>query len=48
LEALDFLCEKYGIALENTLGIGDNFNDMPTIKHAGKGIAMGNATDAVK
>ena len=48
LGALDFLCEKYGIALENTLAIGDNFNDMPMIKHAGKGIAMGNAPDEVK
>ena len=48
LGALDFLCEKYGIALENTLAIGDNFNDMPMIKHAGKGIAMGNAPEEVK
>ena len=48
LGALDFLCEKYGIALENTLAIGDNFNDMPMIEHAGKGIAMGNAPDEVK
>jgi hypothetical protein len=48
LGALDFLCEKYGVALENTLAIGDNFNDMPMIKHAGKGIAMGNTPDEVK
>ena len=48
LGALDFLCGKYGIALENTVAIGDNFNDMPMIEHAGKGIAMGNAPDEVK
>ena len=48
LGALDFLCEKYGVELKNTLAIGDNFNDMPMIIHAGKGIAMGNAPDEVK
>ena len=48
LGALSFLCEKYGVELENTLAIGDNFNDMPMIIHAGKGIAMGNAPDEVK
>jgi Cof subfamily protein (haloacid dehalogenase superfamily) len=48
LGALNFLCEKYGVALENTLANGDNFNDMPMIIHAGKGIAMGNAPDEVK
>ena len=42
------MCGKYGIELENTLAIGDNFNDMPMIMHAGKGIAMGNAPDEVK
>ena len=42
------MCEKYGVALENTLAIGDNFNDMLMIIHAGKGIAMGNAPDEVK
>ena len=48
LGALHFLCEKYGVELKNTLAIGDNFNDMPMIIHAGKGIAMGNAPDEVK
>ncbi len=48
LGALLFLCEKYGVELGNTLAIGDNFNDMPMIQHAGKGIAMGNAPDEVK
>lgn len=48
LGALLFLCEKYGVELGNTLAIGDNFNDMPMIIHAGKGIAMGNAPDEVK
>ena len=42
------MCGKYGIELENTLAIGDNFNDMPMIKHADKRIAMGNAPDEVK
>lgn len=48
LAALQFLAQKQGLALSNTLAIGDNYNDQPMIQSAGIGIAMGNAPQAVK
>ena len=43
-----FLAEHYGIEIEKTVGIGDNYNDMPMIEAAGLGAAVGNAEDALK
>lgn len=43
LSALKTLADHYQVAIENTLAIGDNYNDVPMIQHAGVGIAMGNA-----
>lgn len=40
--------EKTGIPRENCIGIGDGSNDLPMIRFAGLGIAMGNAPDHVK
>lgn len=44
--------EKYttlkGIPLENTMVIGDNYNDVSMMKVAGLAVAMGNAPDEVK
>ena len=37
-----------GISLEETIGIGDNDNDLELVKRAGLGVAMGNASPAVK
>ncbi len=37
-----------GVPLSETLTIGDMANDVPMFRVAGRGIAMGNATDAVK
>lgn len=48
LASLQFLCHYYDISLSNTVAIGDNYNDIPMIQHAGVGIAMGNAPQAVK
>lgn len=42
------LAEYLHIPLENTIAIGDTENDMAIIETAGIGIAMGNATPAVK
>ncbi len=47
-EGLKFLCEKFGVPLEKSVAIGDNLNDLPMIKAAGVGIAVGNASDALK
>ena len=46
--ALTSLAAKLGIAIEETMAIGDAYNDLPMLKAAGKSIAMGNAFPAVK
>lgn len=48
LAALKFLCQDYQLSLNDAVAIGDNYNDLPMIEHAGIGIAMGNAPTAVK
>ncbi|EOT27908.1 Cof-type HAD-IIB family hydrolase [Enterococcus saccharolyticus] len=48
LAALEFLCRKYSLSLEEAVAIGDNYNDLPMIQHAGIGIAMGNAPERIK
>lgn len=46
--ALKHLAAHYGIAMEDTMAIGDNFNDVSMITMAGKGVAMGNAEPEVQ
>lgn len=45
---IDKMIEHYGIALEETMAFGDGGNDMSMLRHAGIGVAMGNAEDEVK
>lgn len=40
--------EYTGIPREDCIGIGDGSNDLPMIKYAGLGVAMGNAPEHVK
>ena len=47
-EALAAVCEKLHIPLEETIAFGDQELDIPMIRKAGLGIAMGNAIDEVK
>jgi hypothetical protein len=42
------VAEHYGIPLERTICVGDDQNDLPMIKNAGLGLAMGNARAEVK
>jgi hydroxymethylpyrimidine pyrophosphatase-like HAD family hydrolase len=37
------LAEALDVPIEQTVAFGDNFNDVPLIKAAGLGVAMGNA-----
>ncbi|NYE08443.1 hypothetical protein F4694_005291 [Bacillus niacini] len=46
--ALKIMAEYYGIAMEDTVAMGDSFNDIPMLQAAGLSIAMGNADPAVK
>ncbi|WP_322903043.1 HAD family hydrolase [Paenibacillus campi] len=46
--ALQHLAAHYNIPLEQTMAIGDNFNDISMIQLAGLGVAMGNAELEVK
>lgn len=42
------VCRQLGIAPEETVAFGDAENDIPMLREAGVGIAMGNASEAVK
>lgn len=45
---LKVLCEHLNIKPENVMALGDQANDMPMIKYAGLGVAMGNAVEITK
>ena len=47
-KGIDEICRHFGIRLEDTIAIGDGGNDIPMLRHAGIGIAMGNANEDVK
>jgi Cof subfamily protein (haloacid dehalogenase superfamily) len=46
--ALAQLCASFGIAAEHVLAIGDSRNDVPMMRWAGIGVAMGNALPEVR
>jgi hypothetical protein len=41
--AVEFLARQYGIAPENTMAIGDNWNDLDMLEQAGFAVMMSNA-----
>lgn len=47
-QALEQFASRQGIAASEIIAIGDDANDLEMIRHAGLGIAMGNAIEAVK
>ncbi|GGN53518.1 HAD family hydrolase [Oceanobacillus indicireducens] len=47
-DALEFLCERIGITMDNVLACGDSLNDIKMIQGSGVGVAMGNAQEAIK
>lgn len=47
-KALAYLADLLDIDLEDTCGIGDQDNDLDLLTTSGYGVAMGNATEAVK
>jgi len=42
------MAKHFGIPMEHTVAIGDNFNDVPMLEVAGLSVAMGNAEPEVK
>ena len=46
--AIDFLSKYYGVLSENTIGVGDQRNDIPMIERAGLGVAVQNADENAK
>lgn len=45
---IDEIIRHFGIRLEETMAFGDGGNDISMLRHAGIGVAMGNAKDNVK
>ena len=45
---IDQICRHYDIDISDTMAFGDGGNDIEMLRHAGIGIAMGNAPDDVK
>ncbi len=46
--ALELLADSLGIPMENTMAIGDNFNDVSMFEKARYSVAMGNANPEIK
>jgi Cof subfamily protein (haloacid dehalogenase superfamily) len=46
--ALEKFVASRGISLEETMALGDNFNDVSMLKKVGKPVAMGNAAQEIK
>jgi Cof subfamily protein (haloacid dehalogenase superfamily) len=47
-EGITFVARRHGIKPEEIVAVGDDVNDLPMLKHAGLGVAMGNAKPEVK
>ena len=45
---MDAILDYFGIPVENCMAFGDGENDLSMLVHAGIGVAMGTASDAVK
>ena len=46
--AISFLANYYGVSVENTIAVGDQWNDIPMIEVAGLGAAVANADNKLK
>lgn len=46
--ALDYLAQRYGIAREEIMAFGDNFNDETMLRYAGWPVVMENGVDEMK
>ena len=46
--ALQWLCERLGVRVSQSVAFGDEMNDLPLIEAAGWGVAMANGAEAVR
>ena len=46
--AVKLIADYYGIPVENTISVGDCYNDLPLLSAAGRGIAVKNADEELK
>ena len=46
--ALQDLANRFNIEMKDVMAMGDNWNDVSMLQSAGRGIAMGNATEGIK
>lgn len=46
--ALEYLCGYYRIPVEQSVAIGDNYNDLPMVRMAGLGFAVANGEEALR
>lgn len=46
--SIDDMLARFGISLSESMAFGDGHNDISMLRHAGIGVAMGNAHDDVK
>ena len=46
--AVQFLANYYQVPIEKSIGVGDQWNDIPMIKAAGLGVAVNNADERLK
>ncbi len=47
-QAVEWIANDLGISAAETLALGDNYNDIPLLRWAGIGVAMGNAPETVQ
>lgn len=46
--SIEFLLEELGLERQEVIAVGDSYNDLSMVEVAGLGVAMANATEAVK
>lgn len=46
--ALEIIAKRYGVDRKEIIAFGDHYNDIPMLKFAGMGVAMGNAVQKLK
>ena len=47
-QGIDLMARHFGLTPQECMTFGDGGNDIPMLRHAGIGVAMGNASDEVK